>query len=285
MASPPEEAAALSMFFQVIADERITNYMAAAALTVLVRLLLDHRQGGNTLPSWPPQHLTTDQVELIWKRPKQMAANLFLLNRYFTILAISAHVTFMFREVKSDNLELSSSIVITPVVDFVLFLRVWALYSKSKTLLYCLLPVIFVEPIIMIVLCCKVVSSIKIENGFLHAGDVVKGCYPLNYSERTSYSAMVYTPLAISTVMFFLTMYKCGSQRYERRSGGATRVRTPILSLFIRDGVYWFIAVLALFITQIVIAAVARVTLGEMLIKYDTLSLLAIDEETLTMLQ
>ncbi|KAK7036764.1 hypothetical protein VNI00_011430 [Paramarasmius palmivorus] len=185
-----------------------------------------------------------------------------LLNRYFSILAIGAHVSFILREVKTDKewLEAASTIVIIPTVDLVLLLRVWALYGKAKILLYCLLPVIFVEPLILIGLDIKVVQSIA-EKGFVHAGPMIKGCYPPTNPERATYSAMVYAPLVVSTAMFLLTMYQCGSRLYKNRKGSML-IRTPILSLFVRDGIYWFVAVLGLLISQIIMASVGRVSLG-----------------------
>ncbi|KAK7044211.1 hypothetical protein VNI00_007932 [Paramarasmius palmivorus] len=72
--------------------------------------------------------------------------------------------------------------------------------------------------------------------------------------------------MAISIVLFILTMYKCGFRFYKDKFGNNRRMQTPLLSLFMRDGIYWFVPVLGLFISQIIITTHMRATLGEILI-------------------
>ncbi|KAF8876339.1 hypothetical protein BD779DRAFT_1560747 [Infundibulicybe gibba] len=45
-------------------------------------------------------------------------------------------------------------------------------------------------------------------------------------------------PLIVTSIMFTMTLWKCTSTFYEYRGN-----RMPILSLFLRDGVFWFFAV------------------------------------------
>ncbi|KAF8868791.1 hypothetical protein BD779DRAFT_1591778 [Infundibulicybe gibba] len=45
-------------------------------------------------------------------------------------------------------------------------------------------------------------------------------------------------PLIVTSTMFTMTFWKCASTLYTYRSS-----RMPVLSLFLRDGVFWFLAV------------------------------------------
>ncbi|KAL0573858.1 hypothetical protein V5O48_008099 [Marasmius crinis-equi] len=62
--------------------------------------------------------------------------------------------------------------------------------------------------------------------------------------------------------MFAMTVYKCGSALYLARHGGGL----PLILLFMRDGIFWFLAVFAVMVPQAVIVAAARITLGEAMI-------------------
>ncbi|KAK7036762.1 hypothetical protein VNI00_011428 [Paramarasmius palmivorus] len=256
----PEEAAMLAQILQLTNDAQTTNYMAGMCCVSLPSQKLIPRKVAALTVLIFDYFLTLDrEIELIWKRPKQIVANIFLL------------------------LEMASTVVVIPAVDLVLLLRVWVLYGKSKKVLYCFLPAILAESILLIVLDYKVVKAIQ-DIGFIHLGPFLKGCYSFRNPERATYSAMAYPPLAIvsisvflvndngsyhihgkSTAMFLLTAYKCGSRLYEERRRDV-RIRTHILSLFLRDGIYWFVAVLALFATQITMASIDRVTLGTVMI-------------------
>ncbi|KAF8874183.1 hypothetical protein BD779DRAFT_1476630 [Infundibulicybe gibba] len=58
------------------------------------------------------------------------------------------------------------------------------------------------------------------------------------------------TPMVIvSFVMFLMTLYRCLFWN---------RMKTPIFSLFLRDGVFWFLAVLLVIVPEIVTGALSR---------------------------
>uniref|UniRef100_A0A0W0F7W2 Uncharacterized protein n=1 Tax=Moniliophthora roreri TaxID=221103 RepID=A0A0W0F7W2_MONRR len=42
----------------------------------------------------------------------------------------------------------------------------------------------------------------------------------------------------------------------------------PIISLFMRDGIFWFLSVFVVMVPQAAITAGARVTIGEVMIKF-----------------
>ncbi|KAF7345276.1 hypothetical protein MSAN_01904300 [Mycena sanguinolenta] len=81
------------------------------------------------------------------------------------------------------------------------------------------------------------------------------GCYPLGIVPRyfTFYSLPV---LVVSMTMFVLTVYKCGKTLLEHG-----RMQTPIYSLFLRDGAFWFVAIF-----KVIIWGAARHSLAELMI-------------------
>ncbi|KAI3616722.1 hypothetical protein WG66_011612 [Moniliophthora roreri] len=67
-------------------------------------------------------------------------------------------------------------------------------------------------------------------------------------------------PLIVSFIMFIMTLYKCLPQAW----GGDQFIQRTAMSLFLRDGIMWFIAVLAIMISHMIVEH-TRVTLGYMM--------------------
>ncbi|KAL0061211.1 hypothetical protein AAF712_011970, partial [Marasmius tenuissimus] len=64
-----------------------------------------------------------------------------------------------------------------------------------------------------------------------------------------------------SSIMFAMTVYKCGGSVFS-----STASRAPLSSLFMRNGIFWFLAVFAVMVPQTLIGAGARPTLMEVMI-------------------
>ncbi|KAK7045161.1 hypothetical protein R3P38DRAFT_189087 [Favolaschia claudopus] len=236
---------------QVLTDARTTNSMIVAALSVV---------------AW--DHLITfqDEVEHMWKSSWHTTNVVYLWNRYFTLIALLVDAIVMLSPYKSDavcikyfNTEAVSSTMILATVDFILVLRVWLLYEKARWLLYVLVPMIGLEILTMALVSHFTIYTTK---SFWPIGWPLTGCYPLGLVPRyfTFYSLPV---LIVSATMFILTVYKCGKTLLIH---GRTRARMPIYSLFLRDGVFWFVAIFATFLPEVVIWAAARQSLAELMI-------------------
>ncbi|KAK7034588.1 hypothetical protein VNI00_012219 [Paramarasmius palmivorus] len=256
------DRARLLLLLQLIEDAKTTNYATVAAVTVLV---FDY-------------FLTLEkEIELIWKTPKKLASLIYLWfkNRYFSLVALGINASFMLREVNSDKLMGITITIIISTVDLVLLMRVWILYGRSKKLLYLMIPLISGEFVTMLVLDYHVVFKMQ---QYVHVGPMLEGCYsmskifnqPLNSRHLSMnipaapryYAFMAVPPLIVSFIMFVMTIYKCGRTLFTNRG----IARTPVVSLFMRDGIFWFLAVFAVMVPQAVIAAGARVTIGEVMI-------------------
>ncbi|KAF8874182.1 hypothetical protein BD779DRAFT_261681 [Infundibulicybe gibba] len=137
--------------------------------------------------------------------------------------------------------------VLVTTVDTILAFRVWILYEKSRKLLWFLIALILAEFIAMTTLTIMIVSPIS---NFFHLGPLLVGCWPatsasplfLYYSSPT---------MITSFVMFVMTLYRCLFRNNQMR-------RTPIFSLFLRDGVFWFLTILLVTTPDTVITVLAR---------------------------
>lgn len=72
---------------------------------------------------------------------------------------------------------------------------------------------------------------------FFFVGAILKGCHYEGIPRSLTFAAL--PPLLVAFIMFAMTFYKCLT---SLRMGVAARM--PIMSVFLRDGVFWFLAAL-----------------------------------------
>ncbi|KAJ7707400.1 hypothetical protein B0H17DRAFT_1325257 [Mycena rosella] len=262
MSTPSELEAEL---FQLIADTQTTNYLVAAALTLAAFELIAN---------------FNDELELVWKGPLRVSNAIYIWMRYCTIVIVgqvsllsncaidsldTVRITsnFRLREVKSDHscrsfllAEAIACSFILVTADLILVLRVWILYGRQKKLLYFLLSLITVELIAMIITAAFAILPLR---GYFHIGRTILGCYSL---EVPRYLAFYAAPTAVMTfIMFGMTLYKCGRTLLDNRA-----VRMPIITLFLRDGVFWFLAIFAISLADLLVWAHGRAGLAQTMI-------------------
>ncbi|KAJ7166781.1 hypothetical protein C8R46DRAFT_1192107 [Mycena filopes] len=230
----------------VVADARLSNYFTASAFTIL---LIDF-------------YSTIDEeINFVWKKPWSPPTVLYLWNRYITLFTVILSMPFMFREVESDHSCRSfiiaqglASTLLFGSFDLLLMLRVWILYGKTRLMARILFPMLFVEMLSMIVI-------LLLPETYLR-GPVLPGCYfttsPMTGAHFAFYA---FPPLLVTFAIFVLTVYKC--LKTIRRS---KKVDMPIVTLFLRDGIVWFIVVFFFYGSELIIWASARATLTQTLI-------------------
>ncbi|KAJ7723777.1 hypothetical protein B0H16DRAFT_1737045 [Mycena metata] len=138
--------------------------------------------------------------------------------------------------------------------------RVWILYDKKRWLLYLLVPMIALEIVTMALVSHYTIASVR--ECWALSWPLV-GCYPRGpVGNVPRYFAFYSVPvLVVSMVMFRMTCYKCGKTLLTHG-----RAQMPIYNMFLRDGVFWFVAIFMTFIPEVVIWARARQSLAELLI-------------------
>ncbi|KAJ6581115.1 hypothetical protein B0H19DRAFT_1251361 [Mycena capillaripes] len=228
--------------FALLADVRTTNELAVAGVTLLV---MEH------ILNFP------DEVNLMWKSRFSLSNAFYIWIRYFTLIVLSIDLSFMLKVEWSDHAETVACTIIVISADVILVLRVWILYAKSRKLLYFLVPLIAAEIIAMVIVG---IFTIKDLEHYVHVGSVLQGCYSLEVPRLFTFYAV--PPFVTAVLMFTLTAYKCGTTLMTLGLN-----RTPIISLFLRDGVFWFLAILCTFLVLAVVEIVlwdrARPTLAQ----------------------
>lgn len=182
--------------------------------------------------------ITLDQeVEAIWSKPNRFYTKwLFLFVRYFAVamqiallfvgtrLALDLHYThadcvkwYVFQEVGTQ--------VLIAAVEFILIVRVHALYDRSRIVTSILVFLFIAENIVMIVTLVGIVPEV----GF----DLI--CTVVHSPPRLLLFAIAF--VSFETVLFLLTLFKFIT---ALRHGWG---RTPVLYLLVRDGTWAFILI------------------------------------------
>ncbi|KAJ7038955.1 hypothetical protein C8F04DRAFT_1088049 [Mycena alexandri] len=235
----------------ILDDARLTNYLAASAIAVLVA-----------------DHFATihEEVEFVWSRRWSIPSILYLWNRYMTMLTVISCSLFMFREIDSNNrcraFIVAEGLVSTLLVisfDLMLTLRVWVLYGKTRRGAWLLFPLLLAELSSMLVILLLPATYL---NDFVHLGPRLPGCYFTTPVIRGPYFALFATPpLFVTFLMFILTVYKCSKVLSTDKS-----IDMPIITLFMRDGIIWFVVVFGIDGAQMIVWAMGRATLTQVLI-------------------
>ncbi|KAJ7624248.1 hypothetical protein DFH06DRAFT_1481594 [Mycena polygramma] len=176
-------------------------------------------------------YLTTldKEVEFIWSNPKpSLARYIYIWNRYFSLVVSG----------------------------------VWILFGKAKKLLFFIAPWLIVEAAVMLV-----VGELAVQKATTNIFvPFVTGCYSLG-GLPPYFFVFALPSLVLGFVMFCLTVYNC-HVRLEVSFSRIHDVRQswmPIATLFLRDGIYWFVAVIAVNPVQILLWQLAPVTLSQVL--------------------
>ncbi|KAJ7162796.1 hypothetical protein C8R43DRAFT_1123468 [Mycena crocata] len=233
-----DEAALLSMstnqaalLLQLAADAQVTAYVAAASLTLMVfECLL-------SLPR---------EVDLVWSRQKSLVKWLYIWNRYFSLVITCFCTAVYVRPTPSNRdstaqVQGTSATIIVGTVDLILLLRIWILCNRSRRILLCITTL-----------------TVNNLNEFVHVG-FITGCYS---PDVPKYFAIFPAPsFIVSCTMFIVTLRNC------RRRIAASRPHDthPIVKIFLRDGVVWFLVIALINPPQIALWAWGRPSLIQVL--------------------
>ncbi|KAJ7643307.1 hypothetical protein DFH06DRAFT_1333562 [Mycena polygramma] len=120
-------------------------------------------------------------------------------------------------------------------------------------MLYLIVPLIAAEIIAMTILGALTIASLE---HYVHIGPILVGCYTVEVYRRFTFYAV--PPLVMAVLMFSMTAFKCGATFVTLGPR-----RAPIIALFLRDGLFWFLAGLLVSIVEIVLWDKSRPTLAE----------------------
>ncbi|KAJ7362337.1 hypothetical protein DFH08DRAFT_840737 [Mycena albidolilacea] len=247
----------VEMIFRLAVDAQTTSFMA---VTFFALLVFDY-------------FITLDkEVAVIWSnRRPSMARYIYIINRYFSLLVLGVCASVYLKHANDDDLcqlyarlRYASSTIIIATVDFILMLRVWVLFGKSRKLLFFIVPWILIEIAAMILVGELTVQR---DSTYLHY-DFIGGCYSLD-GLPPYFSLFALPSLVLGFSMFCLTVWNCHAKLEISFSQildhDVKRSWMPIATLFFRDGVYWFVAVVAVNPVQMLLWQVAPITLSQVL--------------------
>jgi hypothetical protein len=180
------------------------------------------------------------EVELIWKAKFSLVTVLYLLSRYLAIFATSVTMYFYFGPAPPtsvctilDRVSAWSLLICICVAHLILLVRTYALWFKSKVVLYGLVLLFSTA----FAIDCWIMALFMSSRTFAPAPlPIWPGCFPSSNSSVGIYDYV--TVIIYESVILFLTLYS-GYKRFRHSA-------TPLLVILYRDGVLFFSLLFAL---------------------------------------
>ncbi|KAF9224378.1 hypothetical protein BS17DRAFT_779698 [Gyrodon lividus] len=189
-----------------------------------------------------------EEVDLVWTKKKGWVTYLYLFNGWLALLWLSFDIIPLFPGglapsnvctiyLLCDDIV---TLLMTISVQVVLQLRVWAIYGRSKKILYFLIALSVAEAAVMIVLI--VITITHIER--LPVISTSTGCY---YEGLLPLSAGFWIPAMIVEPILCLLVLK--------KALSAARGRTRLSVLLARDSLLYFVVIFAELVASTVVWA------------------------------
>ncbi|KAJ7739912.1 hypothetical protein B0H16DRAFT_61962 [Mycena metata] len=215
-------------------DARTTNSLAIAGLTlVLIEHLANFR----------------DEVDLVWKTRLSLSSVFYIWIRYFTLFVLCVDVSFMLRGQKSDHVPI---FLLWTTGDFNRDHHLRRSHFGST----CVDSIREAKETTLFLDTTHNRGDDCNDLQYLHIGPILEGCYSLEVPRLFTFYAV--PPFVTAVIMFLMTLHKCGATCLSLGPG-----RTPIIALFLRDGVFWFLALVLVSVVEIVLWDRARPTLAQ----------------------
>lgn len=193
---------------------------------------------GNSILMYDHVATLPEEIAFIWRRPKALSGMLFLLNRYFALLANIFYLVVAFVPLSDEScmrytlFRQLSLIFQAIVVCLIMTIRTYALYGGSKRLLACL-------TIIMIAL------AIAVSVGSLghFSGDAVLlpgvGCYETFTAVTAARLGLAWlAEMVFELLIFILIVYRICKTKGLLRLSPVTRGN--IIDIIFHDGAMYF---------------------------------------------
>ncbi|CAE6490313.1 unnamed protein product [Rhizoctonia solani] len=180
--------------------------------------------------------VTIDQeVERIWKSPWSLPKVLFLFNRYTGPISLLVNTTIFTNSPaysvcqKWIHFEGAAGIIAKAAAEMIMIFRLYALYRGSKIML-----VLLVLGSICNLTTMSVLMQLGLERITIYErpGSWYKGCHPVGLPNW--FWGYYISPLIFETILLLLTLYKTVGHIRSKVT------HTPVIQLFVRDGVAYF---------------------------------------------
>ncbi|CAL1715324.1 unnamed protein product [Somion occarium] len=226
----------------LLSHTRLHGYMHTAA-TVLI---------------WYDYFLTlSDEIQYFWGRRLTWATSLFFINRYVVLLTqtfnlypkVASHVTFQVSKIAIGFILTGSGVLQQFIVDMILCVRLYAIYNKSKRVLFFLLTLLFACTISSIAVIAVVALRTR---GTTTPAPGLSQC-----TIETPYKVLwlFWIPILVyESTGFSMVLYKAYQYLKERRLLRGTSFHTDsLIAVLYRDSLLYFAGIFALYVTTCVI--------------------------------
>ncbi|KAF8880678.1 hypothetical protein BD779DRAFT_1074084 [Infundibulicybe gibba] len=130
------------------------------------------------------------------------------------------------------------------------------LYGRGRLIKLCLVILIVLEIAVMAAIGTRTVVT---DPTYLHiSGILLPGCQ--RSSILYAYRFYALPAFIVAFIMFVMTIYRCG------RTMWGNEIRLPVITLLLRDGVFWFLAILIILVPQITILSAGRKSFSQLLV-------------------
>ncbi|KAI0292302.1 hypothetical protein BC826DRAFT_447948 [Russula brevipes] len=250
---PPHWQSSLAPLLQHLSQIQDGKYFFLGGYTVL---LYDHLL---TLPA---------EVQTVWKKKKTFPLYLFILVRYYALLAVSV-VAFGFFSTEMTRsrcahwmlfLPLGMTVPLTLLPGILMLVRVYAFYNRNKIILYCL------------------TASLLLQTAAGIWQYTVEGARPAplpldNYQyhfciylppKKIGHTSILYISweLGYDTLVFFLTASRTLYMHWSHQGITTIRGKKPSLMIsLVRDGAFYFGCIFSVNLTWVIMILLAPTNL------------------------
>ncbi|KAF8603529.1 hypothetical protein BDV93DRAFT_523300 [Ceratobasidium sp. AG-I] len=205
--------------------------------------------GALTFVSWDIVLTLDDEVEYVWKSRWNPIRALYMIVRYFILFSISMDSIILFHPTISPGscdvvirIGTTLSLVGMAATMLLLLVRVWVMWYKDLWVLIALLASFFTLQIASIsMLIPGVYMMSAIENPL---PGILTGC-AVPFTAKVHWIWPLLCGLIYETILFGLTIYQAWRLNRER-------IRAPILTHLVLDGVLYFLVVFTVALLTII---------------------------------
>ncbi|KAK0200671.1 hypothetical protein DFS33DRAFT_1354063 [Desarmillaria ectypa] len=176
-----------------------------------------------------------DEIDFVWRKPKSIVSMLYILNRYFGPAAIMVCMIALFdRSISEESCRRFAPFegIFTLVAEAMLIIRVYALHDQNKTILALHMSLWIVQT------CLMAFTLAHSGPVLIPSSSITFGCVLVADPSIGSLLIMWTIPSLVFDSSTFLLLV-AGVWRRSRRHS------LSILKVIVRDGVLYFVAVVA----------------------------------------
>ncbi|KAK0473745.1 hypothetical protein IW261DRAFT_1503180 [Armillaria novae-zelandiae] len=214
-------------------------------------------------------HLITlnDEIELIWRSPWSMGKILFIINRYYTLSSVIFNCYGLFTTSLSDSFchrffqwQGWTGLIACMIAEVVLQMRLYALYLLNKKVLALMVTSFIICSACAAVIMGIVLSSISPALSILPGTSI---CAPSNIPDY--FYAFWIPTIVFESLLCGLALFR-GFQTF-RSDGLLFSSGRQLVSILIRDSVFYFVVMFATYLTNLLVwtAAPVRVWDGDII--------------------